>query len=71
MECRVWSDFVLWQGRWGGLGGRFAAQGEPRYLQTNPERAAAIADGCTIWSPRWQLGAFAAMPAFIERELRA
>ena len=49
----------------------FAAQGEPRYLQTNPERAAAIADGCTIWSPRWQLGAFAAMPAFIERELRA
>jgi spermidine synthase len=28
-----------------------------------------VAPGCEIWSPRWQQGAFAAMPAFIEREL--
>ncbi len=49
----------------------FAAQGQPRYRQTDPERAATIAAGCEIWSPRWQSGAFEAMPAFMERELMA
>jgi len=28
-----------------------------------------VADGCQIWSPRWQRGAFDAIPAAIEREL--
>jgi spermidine synthase len=28
-----------------------------------------VADGCTIWSPRWQSGAFEAVPAFVERAL--
>ncbi|MEB3156634.1 MAG: polyamine aminopropyltransferase, partial [Cyanobacteriota bacterium] len=32
---------------------------------------AAVAAGCEIWSPRWQRGAFAAMPAFVERALAA
>jgi spermidine synthase len=41
----------------------------PRYRQPRPERAAAVADGCSIWSPRWQRGAFDAIPAAIEREL--
>jgi spermidine synthase len=49
----------------------FAATGGRRYLVPDPERAAAVAAGCRIWSPRWQRGAFEAMPAFIERELRA
>ncbi len=47
----------------------FAACDGPRYLQPQPERAAAVADGCEIWSPRWQGGGFAAMPAFVERAL--
>ncbi len=47
----------------------FAALDTPRYQRPDPERAAAVAPGCEIWSPRWQQGAFAAMPAFIEREL--
>ncbi|MFN9659524.1 MAG: polyamine aminopropyltransferase [Cyanobacteriota bacterium] len=47
----------------------FAALDGPRYRQARPERAAAVAAGCQIWSPRWQRGAFEAMPAFIERAL--
>ena len=49
----------------------FAAQGQPRYRLADPGRAAAIAAGCEIWSPRWQSGAFEAMPVFMERELMA
>ena len=48
----------------------FAAMGAPRYHRARPDRAAAVADGCEIWTPRWQEGGFAAMPAFVERELR-
>ncbi|QNI49607.1 spermidine synthase [Synechococcus sp. A15-60] len=47
----------------------FAAQGQPRYRQADPARVAAIAADCKIWSPRWQSGAFEAMPVFMEREL--
>ena len=49
----------------------FAALDGPRYRQVQPERAAAVAAGCQIWSPRWQRGAFEAIPAFIERALAA
>ena len=49
----------------------FAAVDGPRYRNPDPERAARIAAACEIWSPRWQSGAFEAMPAFIERELWA
>jgi spermidine synthase len=47
----------------------FAATDGPRYRDPLPERAAAVAAGCEIWSPRWQHGAFEAIPAAIEREL--
>ena len=47
----------------------FAATDGPRYRQPRPERAAAVAAGCDIWSPRWQHGGFEAVPAAIEREL--
>jgi len=47
----------------------FAALDGPRYLQPDPARTAAVAAGCEIWSPRWQAGAFAAVPAGIERAL--
>ncbi|MFM7266281.1 MAG: polyamine aminopropyltransferase, partial [Cyanobium sp.] len=47
----------------------FAAVDGPRYREPQSERAAAVADGCEIWSPRWQRGGFDAMPAFIERAL--
>ena len=47
----------------------FAATDSPHYRQPQPGRAEAVADGCQIWSPRWQEGAFAVMPAFITREL--
>ncbi|KZR61964.1 polyamine aminopropyltransferase [Prochlorococcus sp. MIT 1303] len=47
----------------------FAAIDGPRYRNPLPARAAAISSGCEIWSPRWQQGAFEAIPAFIEREL--
>ncbi len=47
----------------------FAAKDAPRYLTVQSERAAAVAEGCAIWSPRWQQGAFNTIPAFIEREL--
>ena len=49
----------------------FAAVEGPHYRNAIPERAATIAAGCEIWSPRWQSGAFETMPAFIERELLA
>ncbi|MDP7327831.1 MAG: polyamine aminopropyltransferase, partial [Prochlorococcaceae cyanobacterium ETNP7_MAG_30] len=47
----------------------FAAVDGPRYRNPLPARAAAISTSCEIWSPRWQQGAFEAIPAFIEREL--
>jgi spermidine synthase len=47
----------------------FAAVDGPRYLQPRPERAEVVAAGCEIWSPRWQRGAFEAIPAAIERAL--
>ncbi|MCX5950324.1 MAG: polyamine aminopropyltransferase [Cyanobacteria bacterium] len=47
----------------------FAAVDGPRYLTADPARAAVVAAGCQIWSPRWQQGAFGAVPAFVEREL--
>jgi spermidine synthase len=49
----------------------FAASDGPRYRQPRAERIAAIAGGCEIWTPRWQGGGFAAMPAFVERALAA
>jgi len=48
----------------------FAAIDGPRYKKPDPQRAAAIAADCEIWSTRWQSGAFEAMPASIERELQ-
>jgi len=47
----------------------FAASDGPRYRTPDPSRAAAVADGCEIWSPRWQRGGFEAIPAAIERAL--
>jgi spermidine synthase len=47
----------------------FAASDRRRYLQPDPTRAAAVVAGSEIWSPRWQRGAFDAIPAAIEREL--
>ncbi len=49
----------------------FAATDGRRYLAPQPERAAAVAAGCEIWSPRWQRGGFEAVPAFVERALLA
>ncbi len=49
----------------------FAAIDGRRYLQPDASRAAAVVDGCEIWSPRWQRGAFEAVPAAIERALNA
>lgn len=49
----------------------FAATDGRRYLEPDAARAAAIAEGCEIWSPRWQRGAFDAIPAAIERTLNA
>ena len=49
----------------------FAATDGRRYLEPNSERAAAVASGCEIWSPRWQQGAFNAIPAYVERALTA
>ena len=47
----------------------FAAVDGPRYRTVQPARAALVAEGCEIWSPRWQQGALDAIPAFIAREL--
>ena len=49
----------------------FAATDSRRYVNPDPSRAAAVAEGCEIWSPRWQRGAFDAIPAAIERALNA
>ena len=49
----------------------FAAMDCRRYLHPDQTRAAAIAEGCRIWGPRWQRGCFEAMPAFVERDLKA
>ena len=49
----------------------FATTESRRYLNPDPSRAAAVAEGCEIWSPRWQCGAFDAIPAAIERALKA
>jgi hypothetical protein len=38
-------------------------------LPMDETRAAAVVAGSEIWSPRWQRGAFDAIPAAIEREL--
>ena len=48
----------------------FAATDGRRYLQPDPARAAAVAEVCEIWSPRWHRGGFDAIPASIERELQ-
>ncbi|BEV35344.1 polyamine aminopropyltransferase [Synechococcus sp. M16CYN] len=47
----------------------FAAMESPRYREPNAQRSKAIADACDVWSPGWQRGAFAAVPAFIARQL--
>ncbi|MCX5943286.1 MAG: polyamine aminopropyltransferase, partial [Cyanobacteria bacterium] len=47
----------------------FAARDGRPYLQPQADRAATVAAGCEIWSPRWQRGAFEAVPAAIERAL--
>ena len=47
----------------------FAAIDAPHYKYPIKTRARYISKGCEIWSPRWQQGAFEAIPAFIEREL--
>ncbi|MEY2645348.1 MAG: polyamine aminopropyltransferase [Cyanobacteriota bacterium] len=49
----------------------FAATDGRRYLQPDADRAAAVVRGSEIWSPRWQRGAFDAIPAAIERALEA
>ncbi len=48
----------------------FASVEEASYLNLKENRAKDIAKHCEIWSPRWQKGAFDAIPAFIERELK-
>lgn len=48
----------------------FAAQDKPRYLNPIAIRTKHILDGCEIWSPRWQNGAFHAIPNFIEKALQ-
>ncbi len=48
----------------------FAAIDKPRYLNPIKRRVDCIEQNCQIWSPRWQKGAFQAMPAFIERGLK-
>ena len=47
----------------------FAAKDGPRYLHTQNQRAAIVASACEIWSPRWQQGAFLAVPAFFDRAI--
>ena len=47
----------------------FASIDNPRHINPITARANKISITCDIWSPRWQKGAFEAMPAFVEREL--
>ncbi len=49
----------------------FASAKEPRYLNPLLHRVQEISAKCEVWSARWQKGAFEAIPAFIERELKA
>tara|TARA_Y100001968_G_scaffold180497_1_gene165331 strand:- start:1830 stop:2696 length:867 start_codon:yes stop_codon:yes gene_type:complete len=48
----------------------FAAKDKPRYIEPKDYRTKLIEKTCEIWSPRWQKGAFEAIPAFIERALK-
>ena len=48
----------------------FAAKDSPRYLHPMSKRAEFISKNCKIWNPRWQKGAFQAIPTFIEKELK-
>ncbi len=48
----------------------FAAVDKPRYLHPILSRSKEVSKNCEIWSTNWQQGAFAAIPAFIERELK-
>ena len=48
----------------------FASVEAPRYLNPMATRINHVAKDCEIWSPQWQEGAFKAIPAFIERELK-
>ncbi|WP_320666735.1 polyamine aminopropyltransferase [Prochlorococcus sp. MIT 1307] len=47
----------------------FASTDSPRYKSPFSQRVQQVSNQCEIWSPRWQQGAFEAIPAFIEREL--
>ena len=47
----------------------FAAHKEPKYLNPQQKRSSWVSETCEFWSPRWQSGAFDAIPACIEREL--
>ncbi len=49
----------------------FAAMEGAHYLKPLPQRVDAISQDCKIWSAQWQKGAFQAIPAFIERALKA
>ncbi|WP_320663606.1 polyamine aminopropyltransferase [Prochlorococcus sp. MIT 1223] len=48
----------------------FAAKDQARYLHPSTTRASLISMDCKIWSPRWQQGAFNAIPAYVERALK-
>nr|YP_009530632.1 spermidine synthase [Paulinella micropora]AXY63321.1 spermidine synthase [Paulinella micropora] len=48
----------------------FAAIDTQRYLYPKPNRVNAIIDTCEIWNPRWQSGAFDAIPNSIARVLK-
>tara|TARA_Y100001968_G_C19427818_1_gene755351 strand:+ start:1357 stop:2220 length:864 start_codon:yes stop_codon:yes gene_type:complete len=48
----------------------FAAKNKPIYLNPLQERAESILESCEVWSPRWQKGAFNAIPNFIEKSLK-
>ena len=48
----------------------FAAMDGPRYRHPIPPGPPPWRQGCEIWSPRWQRGAFDAIPAGIERALQ-
>ncbi len=47
----------------------FATKDHPSYQYPMQTRSKLIESQCDIWSPKWQLGGFQAMPAFIKREL--
>ncbi len=47
----------------------FASLDKARYKSPLSKRVQQIAQGCEIWSTRWQKGAFEAIPACIERDL--